>query len=81
MDDMSPVCELGSGTCGHVIKMKHNMSGMMMAVKVKKIEHNNYRDKFLKFIINPFFLKQKSKCDFLALLKKTSALLWTWMLF
>ncbi len=34
MDDMSPVCELGSGTCGHVIKMKHNMSGMMMAVKV-----------------------------------------------
>jgi hypothetical protein len=35
MEDLSPVCELGSGTCGHVIKMKHNLSGKFLAVKVK----------------------------------------------
>jgi mitogen-activated protein kinase kinase 7 len=35
MDDLTPICELGSGTCGHVIKMKHNSTGYIMAVKVK----------------------------------------------
>lgn len=34
MDDLSPICELGSGTCGHVIKMRHNPTGYVMAVKV-----------------------------------------------
>ena len=35
MDDLSPICELGSGTCGHVIKMRHNPTGYVMAVKVR----------------------------------------------
>lgn len=33
MDDLTPVCELGSGTCGHVIKMRHKQTGYNMAVK------------------------------------------------
>lgn len=38
MEDLSPVCELGSGTCGNVIKMKHNPTGYMMAVKVNYLK-------------------------------------------
>lgn len=34
MDDLTTICELGSGTCGQVYKMKHNQTGYMMAVKV-----------------------------------------------
>lgn len=34
MDDLTSIGELGSGTCGYVIKMKHNQSGCVMAVKV-----------------------------------------------
>jgi mitogen-activated protein kinase kinase 7 len=37
MQDLSPVCELGSGTCGHVIKMKHSLSECEMAVKQMRI--------------------------------------------
>lgn len=32
--DMEELEELGNGTCGHVIKMKHKPSGEIIAVKV-----------------------------------------------
>lgn len=32
--DMEDLEELGNGTCGHVIKMKHKASGEIIAVKV-----------------------------------------------
>lgn len=32
--DMEEIEELGNGTCGHVIKMRHKPSGEIIAVKV-----------------------------------------------
>lgn len=37
MTDLRQVCELGSGTCGHVIKMKHPANGKMIAVKQMRV--------------------------------------------
>lgn len=33
--DMEHIEELGNGTCGHVVKMRHIPSGSIIAVKVK----------------------------------------------
>lgn len=33
--DMEDLEELGNGTCGHVVKMRHKPSGNIIAVKVK----------------------------------------------
>lgn len=32
--DMEHIEELGNGTCGHVVKMRHKPSGKVIAVKV-----------------------------------------------
>ena len=32
--DLDPLGELGHGTCGYVIKMRHRASNTLMAVKV-----------------------------------------------
>ena len=50
MDELSPICELGSGTCGNVIKMKHNLSETLVAVKVEKKKFKNTK----KFNANLF---------------------------
>lgn len=34
--DMEHIEELGNGTCGHVVKMRHLLSGEVIAVKVSK---------------------------------------------
>lgn len=34
IDDLQQLGELGSGTCGHVVKMLHKSSGAVIAVKV-----------------------------------------------
>jgi hypothetical protein len=34
MDDLEKLCELGSGTCGRVVKMRHKANGRIIAVKV-----------------------------------------------
>ena len=34
IDDLQPICELGHGTCGHVVKMRHRVTNHEMAVKV-----------------------------------------------
>lgn len=36
--DMEEIEELGNGTCGHVIKMRHKPSGEIIAVKVFSFE-------------------------------------------
>lgn len=33
--DMEDLEELGNGTCGHVVKMRHKPSGHIIAVKVR----------------------------------------------
>lgn len=35
MSDMEHLGELGNGTCGHVVKMRHKLSGAIIAVKVR----------------------------------------------
>lgn len=43
IEDMERLEELGFGTCGYVIKMRHRPSGEIIAVKVNnlgKIQHN-----------------------------------------
>ena len=35
MSDLEPLGELGRGTCGHVVKMRHKQTGQLMAVKVR----------------------------------------------
>lgn len=35
--DMEEIEELGNGTCGHVIKMRHKPSGEIIAVKVRNM--------------------------------------------
>ena len=35
MSDLEPLGELGHGTCGHVVKMRHKKTGAQMAVKVR----------------------------------------------
>jgi hypothetical protein len=37
MESLSEICELGSGTCGQVIKMNYDPSGYVMAVKQMRI--------------------------------------------
>jgi hypothetical protein len=37
MDELIKVSELGSGTCGHVIKMRYKQTAHFMAVKVINI--------------------------------------------
>ena len=32
--ELEQVGELGHGSCGHVVKMKHSKAGVLMAVKV-----------------------------------------------
>jgi len=32
--DLEPMGELGHGTCGQVVRMRHKQTGVMMAVKV-----------------------------------------------
>lgn len=34
--DMEHIEELGNGTCGHVVKMRHRPSGKIIAVKVSQ---------------------------------------------
>lgn len=34
INDMEDLEELGNGTCGHVVKMRHKPSGQIIAVKV-----------------------------------------------
>ena len=34
IDSLEPLGELGHGTCGHVVKMRHKETGTVMAVKV-----------------------------------------------
>lgn len=34
MKDLEQLGELGTGTCGHVVKMKHKPSNKVIAVKV-----------------------------------------------
>lgn len=33
IEDLEHLGELGNGTCGHVVKMKHKLSGVVIAVK------------------------------------------------
>jgi mitogen-activated protein kinase kinase 7 len=33
IDDLELICDLGNGTCGHVVKMRHRASGEVIAVK------------------------------------------------
>jgi len=60
MDDLSPVCELGSGTCGHVIKMKHNQTGYNMAVKVIIKKFIDYEIIQLQ-LLQLYYLKKNEK--------------------
>ena len=50
MDDLTPECELGSGTSGHVIKMRHNQSGELLAVKVTKKNKQLKQQQYIKLI-------------------------------
>lgn len=36
LKDMEQIEELGNGTYGHVVKMRHKLSGQIIAVKVSK---------------------------------------------
>lgn len=37
IEDLQHLGELGSGTCGHVVKMLHKPSGAVIAVKVTQM--------------------------------------------
>ncbi len=38
INDLESLGELGHGTCGHVVKMRHRPSNFLMAVKVSPLE-------------------------------------------
>jgi hypothetical protein len=38
MDDLEMIYELGTGTCGRVVKMRHKANGYLIAVKVNNIQ-------------------------------------------
>lgn len=42
IDELQHMGELGSGTCGHVVKMLHKPSGAVIAVKVTNIKLLTY---------------------------------------
>jgi len=35
VNELEHVGELGHGSCGHVVKMRHHKTGVLMAVKVR----------------------------------------------
>ena len=37
INDLESLGELGHGTCGHVVKMRHRSTGHLMAVKVSTL--------------------------------------------
>ena len=38
IEDLEPIGELGQGTCGHVVRMRHRRTNHEMAVKVRTID-------------------------------------------
>lgn len=45
MEDLEHLGELGNGTCGHVVKMKHKLSGTVIAVKQMRRSGNQDENK------------------------------------
>ena len=45
IEDLEPVGELGHGTCGHVVKMRHRVTGNLMAVKQMRRSGNREENK------------------------------------
>ena len=42
IDDLESLGELGHGTCGHVVKMRHKRTGHLMAVKVNILKKDSW---------------------------------------
>lgn len=66
--DLIDLGELGSGTSGHVVKMRHQITGTTIAVKVS----SSFGDSTLTY--NFHFT---SKCGAPEILMRTNALSWT----
>ncbi|XP_049273028.1 dual specificity mitogen-activated protein kinase kinase 7 [Rhipicephalus sanguineus] len=45
MADLEKLCDLGSGTCGHVVKMRHRPTGKVLAVKQMRRSGNREENK------------------------------------
>ncbi|XP_050306370.1 dual specificity mitogen-activated protein kinase kinase 7-like isoform X2 [Anthonomus grandis grandis] len=60
--DMVHIEELGYGTCGHVVKMRHNPSGKIIAVKQMRRSGNSEE---LKRIIMDIEVVLKSDCKYI----------------
>lgn len=45
MTDMEQLGDLGSGTCGHVVKMRHRPTGKVLAVKQMRRSGNREENK------------------------------------
>jgi len=79
---MENIGELGSGTSGHVVKMRHKPTNYIMAVKVLAFACLIWiRMIYHVLISNLILLATYSKCGAQGIKPKINESLWTWMLY
>lgn len=77
ISELESLGELGHGTCGHVVKMRHKATNTYMAVKVRSRSCDSVIGHFVCTVNLPF----GSKCDVPAIRKRTNVSSWIWMLY
>jgi hypothetical protein len=60
VNDLEYLSELGNGTSGHVVKMRHKPSGAIIAVKASEIPFFAQLDPYQNLSISSYYC---SKCD------------------
>lgn len=61
--DMEHIEELGNGTCGHVVKMRHKFSGEVIAVKQMRRSGNSEENK--RIVMDIEVVLKSHDCDYI----------------